>query len=75
MDLQEKTIKEIEEALHRVGAYNPNARGINLHESYTVKKNKVIFAAELRGMGHNEPASYGTRYTTYTAEELFPDES
>lgn len=74
MSLKDRTYGEIEKALKAAGAFNPNAAGINLQERWTVSNNKVIFTADLMGMGHNEPDSYGIRTTTYTEKELFPDD-
>jgi hypothetical protein len=75
MDLRDKTVNEIREALERLEAFHPAAQSINLRETFDVHKNEVVFRAELLGMGHNEPRSYGVRTTSYKAEELFPDEN
>jgi hypothetical protein len=73
MTLKKRTYQELEDALQKVGAFDPNAAAINAREKWYISGDKVVFTSQLYGMGHNE--GHGPigpmRKTEYSEEELF----
>lgn len=76
MSLKDRTIREIEAALRKKGAFDggTKAAGLGLHESYRVSTNKVIVYTHLEGMGHNE-MDFGHKTYHFTEQQLFPEVS